>query len=91
MEYLFTLKFALGRTESSIDEIVERLGAAGCTDSVLGLGTPGHLGIEFSREASGAREAMTSAITDVLRAIPTAELIDASPDYLGLLSDRKAG
>ncbi|WLI89277.1 hypothetical protein Q4S45_21700 [Massilia sp. R2A-15] len=90
MEYFFTLTFSLRRTDTNLDEIVERLGSAGCTDSLVGTGTPGLIALEFSREAKSAREAMASAMTDVMHAIPMAELIEASPDFLGISPARAA-
>ena len=82
MEYFFTLTYALGPDDADLDQLVERLGEEGCTDSLVGLGAPGRIALEFSREASSPAEAMTSAMADVARAIPTAELIEATPDYL---------
>ncbi|HEU4374592.1 MAG TPA: DNA-binding protein [Telluria sp.] len=84
MDYLFTLKYQLAEFASDMDELVERLGAAGCDDSLIGLGTPGRIALEFTRDAPDARTAMVSALEDVKRAIPTARLIEASPDYVGL-------
>lgn len=84
MEYVFTLKYRLAEGASDVDELVERLGAGGCDDSLIGLGTPGRIALEFMRDAPDARTAMVSALQDVKRAIPTARLIEASPDFVGL-------
>ena len=84
MEYIFTLKYRLAEGATEVDELVERLGAAGCDDSLIGLGAPGRIALEFTREAPDARTAMVSALEDVKRAIPTARLIEASPDFVGL-------
>ena len=51
MEYVFTLKFQLSDEDSDHDEIVERLGAAGCDDALVGVGQPGRIALEFTREA----------------------------------------
>lgn len=83
-EYEFTLKFAIKASATEIDTIVERLGAEGCTDALVGLGQPGLIGLEFTREAPSAIAAVTSAITDVRRAIPDALLVEAAPDLVGL-------
>ena len=82
MEYFFTLIYALGPDDTDLDELVERLGEEGCTDSLVGLGAPGRIALEFAREARSPGEAMSSAMADVARAIPTAELVEATPDYL---------
>lgn len=84
MDYVFTLKYRLAEDAGDVDELVERLGAAGCDDSLIGLGTPGRIALEFTRDATDARTAMVSALQDVKRAIPTARLIEASPDFVGL-------
>lgn len=83
MEYIFTLKYRL-IDDANEDEVVERLGAAGCTDALIGLGMPGRIALEFSREANSAREAMVSALADVKQAIPSSRLIEACPDFVGL-------
>ncbi len=84
MEYIFTLKYRLAEGAGDVDDLVERLGAGGCDDSLIGIGTPGRIALEFTRDAPDARTAMVSALQDVKRAIPTARLIEASPDFVGL-------
>ncbi|AJY51963.1 helix-turn-helix transcriptional regulator [Halomonas sp. KO116] len=84
MEYVFTLKYQLADSDSDLDALVERLGAAGCDDALVGVGQPGRLALEFSREAGSAAEAVHSALVDVKKAIPSARLIEASPDLVGL-------
>ena len=42
--YEFRLKFSLPASESDMDELVERLGAAGCDDALIGIGQPGRIG-----------------------------------------------
>ncbi|MDL2353861.1 MAG: DNA-binding protein [Pseudomonadota bacterium] len=83
MEYIFTLKYRLA-DDADADELVERLGSEGCNDALIGLGMPGRLALEFSREANSAREAIVSALADVKRAVPCAKLIEACPDFVGL-------
>ena len=84
MEYVFTLKYQLADSDSDLDALVERLGAAGCDDALVGVGQPGRLALEFSREAGSAEEAVRTALVDVKKAIPSARLIEASPDLVGL-------
>lgn len=84
MEYIFTLKYQLADCDSDLDVLVERLGAAGCDDALAGVGQPGRLALEFSREASSAEEAVRTALADVKKVIPSARLIEASPDLVGL-------
>lgn len=84
MEYTFTLKYQLAEQDANHDELVERLGTAGCDDALIGIGQLGRIALEFVREATSARVAMISALTDVKRAIPSAKLIEAAPDFVGL-------
>jgi len=84
MEYTFTLKYQLAEHDSDPDALVERLGAAGCDDALVGVGQPGRLALEFTREAGRAEDAMRSALADVKAAIPSARLVEVSPDLVGL-------
>ena len=84
MEYTFTLRYRLSDTASNVDDLIERLGAEGCTDAVVGTGQAGRLALEFTREASSAQAALRSALSDVRRAIGPAKLVEAGPDFVGL-------
>ena len=63
MEYTFTLKYALKPADADIDAVMERLGAQGCTDAIVGVGQPGRIALQFTRSASSAQAALQSAIT----------------------------
>lgn len=84
MEYQFTLKFKLEANALSDDELHVRLGDAGCTDALVGLGLPGYVGLDFIREAGSAEEAIFTALADVRKALPNARLVEAGPDFVGL-------
>jgi len=84
MEYEFTLKYRLAAADSDADELVERLGAAGCDDALVGIGQPGRIALDFCREARSAQSAVVSAIMAVKKAIPTARLVEVSPDSVGM-------
>jgi len=84
MEFVFTLKYRLSADDCDQLELVERLGAAGCDDALIGVGQPGRIALEFTREALSAEAALMSALADVKHAIPTAKLIEAAPDFVGL-------
>jgi len=83
-QYDFTLKFALTQRDADKDELVERLGAEGCDDALVGLGQHGRIALNFIREADSASEAVYSALSDVKRAIPDALLVEAAPDLVGI-------
>lgn len=75
MEYQFTLRLKLAPSDVDRDAIVERLGAAGCTDALVGIGVAGHVGFLFSREAASIEEAVREAAAVVEAALPGAKLI----------------
>ena len=84
MEFEFGLKFKIADEKATARELVERLGEAGCDDAVVGTGQPGRIALDFTREAASARQAIISALKNVKSAIPSAELIEVSPDLVGL-------
>jgi hypothetical protein len=78
MKHDFVLRFKLAEDGADADDLVERLGEAGCNDAVVGIGRPGRVALKFTREADSAQQALISALEDVRRAVPDAELIEAS-------------
>ena len=84
MEYTFTFKYQLADDDLDSDALVERLGEAGCDDALVGIGQPGRLALEFTREATDAEAAVRSALADVRSAAPSAKLIEVAPDLVGL-------
>lgn len=85
MEYEFELRFNLpANVSADIDELVERLGEAGCDDALIGVGQPGRIALKFARQARSAKSAIISALEDVKSVIPSAKLIEVGPDFVGL-------
>ena len=84
MDYIFTLKYRLPDHETDLDALAERLGSGGCDDALLGIGQPGRLALEFTREAGSASAALLSALADVKAVVPEAVLVEAAPDFVGL-------
>jgi hypothetical protein len=84
MEYEFTLKYQLTENDCNFDDLVERLGAGGCDDALIGIGQPGRIGLKFTREAASAKNAIKSAIVDIRSVVPTAKLVEAGPGFVGL-------
>ena len=80
MEYTFTLKYRLSPADQNAADLVERLGAEGCDDALVGVGQPGHVALEFTREADSAQAALQSALADVKRVMPMAQLLEAAPE-----------
>jgi hypothetical protein len=81
MEYTFTLKYRLPLEDQNVDDLIERLGAEGCDDALVGVGQPGRMALEFMREADSAQAAFQSALADVQRVMPRAQLLEAAPDF----------
>lgn len=73
MEYEFILNYKI---EGSVDEALERLGAGGCTDAVVGTGQQGWLCMLFTRDSASEAYAIESAKGDVERALPGAVLME---------------
>ena len=75
--YEFTLKFSFPDADQidDMDELVERLGEAGCDDTLVGIGKSGRLALDFAREAESAFDAIASAIASVREAIPGARIL----------------
>jgi predicted DNA-binding transcriptional regulator AlpA len=84
MEYAFTLKYQLATDDCDHEALVERLGEAGCDDATPGIGQPGRIALAFTRESPNAWTAIQTALHDVKQAIPSARLIEAAPDFVGL-------
>jgi hypothetical protein len=82
--YDFILKFSVSDAHQDIEAWVERLGAEGCDDALVGTGRPGRVALDFSRDASSAEAAVLSALADVKRALPGAKLLEVGPDFVGL-------
>lgn len=83
-QYDFTLKFALGQNNVDPKSFVQRLMLEGCDDALIGVGVPGRIALNFTREAVSAEAAVVSALTAVKRAIPDARFIEAIPDFVGV-------
>ena len=83
-EYEFTLKFSLNGESMEADTYLEALEREGCDDAIIGIAQNGRIALQFNREAHSALQAVISAIKNVEKAIPTAKLIEATPDLVGV-------
>lgn len=66
------------------DDVADRLYGHGCDDALVGIGHPGRIALDFTREAPSAYVALMSAIADVTTAVPGAALVEAAPDLVGV-------
>lgn len=82
--YSFTLVFDVTRVALSLDAMIDRLYECGCDDALVGIGRPGVVALDFTRDEVSATEAVTSAISGALRALPGAVLQEVEPDFVGV-------
>lgn len=81
MEFAFTLRYRLAEHDCNYEALAKRLAASDCADALAGVGRSGYLALDFLRKADSAATALSSAIADVARTIPSAELIDIRSDF----------
>ena len=84
MEYRFALRYQWTSSNDEVEQLIERLGAGGCDDALIGLGHPGRIAMEFSREAVDAESAIRSALENVSAVSNDLHLIEVAPDLVGL-------
>lgn len=83
-DYDFILKFNLPDHDADPEQFVEALYEYGCDDASVGIGQQGRIALNFIRQSESALDAISSAISDVKKAIPGVKLIEATPDLVGL-------
>ena len=83
-DYSFSLTFHLADPKADPEDFLDALYEAGCDDALVGAGIHGTIGLDFRRAASSAAKAIGSAVDNVKKAMPDAELIEVSPDYIGV-------
>lgn len=77
--YSFVLNFNLPHREDNPEKYLDALYEAGCDDASVGIGQHGMIGLDFTRSAANAEEALRSAIEGVQTAIPGAESGSSRP------------
>jgi hypothetical protein len=82
--YTFALTFSLAHRDGDPGKFLNALFEAGCDDASVGIGQRGMIGLNFTRSAVSAVDALRSAIRNARTAIPGAVLICAGPDLVGL-------
>jgi hypothetical protein len=78
MEHEFSLLFRLPPGADDMRKIMDALLKAECTDALVGFGNidKAELSLDFIREGESPEAARKSAINDVLRALPGAQLLE---------------
>ena len=83
-EYEFRLKFELQDQNIDPSIYIDKLYESGCDDALIGIGKKGYIALDFIRESETAYLAVSSAIKDVLKVIPQANILEAAPDFVGI-------
>jgi hypothetical protein len=82
MEFAFTLRYRLAAHDCNYAELAQRLAASDCADALVAVGRSGYLALDFLRAADSAEAALSCAIADVERTVPSAELVDIRSDFM---------
>lgn len=70
------LRFVLPDPRANPAHFLDALFEAGCDDAVIGIGLPGSVALDFSREATSADVAVRSATEAIITAIPDVKLTE---------------
>jgi predicted DNA-binding transcriptional regulator AlpA len=82
--YTFVLNFTLPDGRDNPEHYLDALYECGCDDAAVGVGQRGMIGLDFTRAAGSAEDAIGSAVENVRSAIPDTALVQAGPDLVGL-------
>ncbi|EAZ92733.1 helix-turn-helix transcriptional regulator [Crocosphaera chwakensis] len=83
-EYEFTLKFELPDQNIDPEIYIDQLYEPGCDDALIGIGKKGYIALDFIRESETAYLVVSSAMEDVLKVIPQANILEVAPDFVGI-------
>lgn len=83
-EFEFELIFKVDNTSADQRDYADVLFEAGCDDALVSIGKRGIISLDFTRVAESANDALFSAVRNVKEAIPSAMLIEATPDFVGI-------
>ena len=75
-EFQFDVMIRLPKCCPDVEDVLDRLYGAGCDDAVVGLGTPGLLGLSFIREGKDREAVIAGAVRDALSGLPEAAVVD---------------
>jgi len=79
LEFEFTLTFRLDDSDAFVDDVLRRLDAAECPDSMVGAQATGFIEFQFACTALSAEDALARAERSVIRAFPGAQLMRVLP------------
>lgn len=75
-EFKFDVMIRLPKGCPDIEYVLDRLYEAGCDDAVVGLGTPGLLGLSFIREGTDRETVIAGAVRDALSGLPEGAVVE---------------
>ena len=69
-EFQFEVMIRLPKCCPDVEDVLDRLFQAGCDDAVVGLGTPGLLGLSFIRQGADRETVIAGAVRNALAGLP---------------------
>lgn len=75
-EFQFDVMIRLPKGNPDIEKVLDRLYEAGCDDAVVGLGTPGLLGLSFIRQGADREAVIAGAVRDALAGLPAGAVVE---------------
>ena len=75
-EFQFDVMFRLPQRCPDIEDVVDKLFESGCDDAVVGLGTPGLLGLAFVRVGADREAVIAEAVRDALAGLPAGAVLE---------------
>lgn len=80
MAHQYTLVFDLDDSNNDHDVLIEKLGAAGFTECLLGIAVPGRLGITFSQNYPVEEHIVRAKIDALLTLLTNSRLSEFNAD-----------
>jgi hypothetical protein len=75
-EFQFDVMIKLPQGCPDIEDVVDKLFESGCDDAVVGLGTPGLLGLAFVRVGPHREAVIAGAVNDALAGLPQGAVVE---------------
>ena len=75
-EFQFDVMIRLPKCCPDVEDVLDRLYGAGCDDAVVGLGTPGLLGLSFIRQGTDQEAVVAGAVKDAIAGLPAGAVVE---------------
>jgi hypothetical protein len=84
LNFEFTVTFSVPGLDWDEDQISNKIFGSGLNDALVLLGLRGVIGLDITRSAPTAEEAIKSAISDIRGVFPEANLLEVKPDLVSI-------